>query len=39
MLHSVVYWPPAVLDRDDVVDRLVDQAFAGLGALGEPPSA
>jgi AcrR family transcriptional regulator len=39
MLHSVVYWPPSVLDRDDVVDRLVDQAFAGLGALGDPPAS
>jgi hypothetical protein len=33
MLHSVVFWPDAILERPDVVDRLVDQVFHGLGAL------
>jgi AcrR family transcriptional regulator len=33
LLHSVVFWPAAVLDRDDLVDRLVTHVFCGLGAL------
>lgn len=38
LLHSVVFWPDALLEREDVVDRLVEQVFGGLGAL-EPASA
>jgi AcrR family transcriptional regulator len=33
LLHSVVFWPAALLEREDVVDRLVAQVFFGLGAL------
>lgn len=33
LLHSVVFWPNALLEREDIVDRLVAQVFCGLGAL------
>jgi AcrR family transcriptional regulator len=38
LLHSVVFWPPALLEREDLVDRLEAQVFFGLGAL-EPAAA
>jgi AcrR family transcriptional regulator len=33
MLHSVVFWPDEILEREDVVDKLVAQVFYGLSAL------
>lgn len=34
LLHSVVFWPPDLLDDPDLVDRLRDQVVSGLDALG-----
>lgn len=34
LLHSVVFWPPKLLDEPDLVERLRDQVVGGLDALG-----
>lgn len=34
LLHSVVFWPPKLLDEPDLVERLHAQALGGLDALG-----
>lgn len=34
MLHSVVFWPPKLLEAPDVVERLRVQVIEGLDALG-----
>lgn len=36
LLHSVVTWPPALVDRPDIVERLRDQVLRGVGRLAEP---
>jgi len=33
LLHSVVYWPPKLLDEPDLVERLTAQVIGGLDAL------
>jgi AcrR family transcriptional regulator len=37
LLHSVVHWPPAVLSRPDIEDRLVAIVLAGMETLAPPP--
>jgi AcrR family transcriptional regulator len=34
LLHSVVFWPPALLDESDLVERLRDQVVGGLDVHG-----
>lgn len=39
LLHSVVSWPPRMLRRADIVDRLQRQVLDGVGALALAPAS